>query len=155
MNLQKGELRKQGQKLKLQEQPFQVLAALLERPREIVTREELRSRLWPDDTFVDFDHGLNAAVKRLRDVLGESAQTPMFIETLSRRGYRFVYPVDGYPSTAGGDPRHPAALPGPQQLIVRIGERTPSQGFAPRPHRHSPPVSPPPGDPQNSHCRLL
>jgi TolB-like protein/DNA-binding winged helix-turn-helix (wHTH) protein/Flp pilus assembly protein TadD len=85
-----GELRKNGIKLKLQEQPFQVLCMLLEHPGEVVTREELRSRLWPADTFVDFDHGLNAAVKRLRDALGESADAPVFIETLARRGYRFI-----------------------------------------------------------------
>jgi TolB-like protein/DNA-binding winged helix-turn-helix (wHTH) protein/tetratricopeptide (TPR) repeat protein len=90
VNLQSGELRRQGQKIRLQEQPFQVLAALLERPGEIVTREELRTKLWPADTFVDFDHSLNAAIKRLRDALGESAEAPMFIETMSRRGYRFV-----------------------------------------------------------------
>src|SRR6201981_2577912 len=90
LNLQTGELRRQGQKLKLQEQPFQVLAALLERPGEVVTREELRSTLWPSDTFVDFDHSLNAAIKRLRDVLGESAEMPIFVETLARRGYRFI-----------------------------------------------------------------
>jgi DNA-binding winged helix-turn-helix (wHTH) protein/Tol biopolymer transport system component len=95
VNLQTGELRKQGHRLKLQEQPFQVLAALLERPGELVTREELRSKLWPAETFVDFDHGLNAAIKRLRDALGESADTPMFIETMARRGYRFVAPVNG------------------------------------------------------------
>jgi Tol biopolymer transport system component len=90
VDLQTGELRKRGQKLRLQEQPFQVLAALLERPGEVVTREELRSRLWPADSFVDFDHGLNAAIKRLRDALGESAETPIFVETLARRGYRFI-----------------------------------------------------------------
>jgi DNA-binding winged helix-turn-helix (wHTH) protein len=77
VNLQSGELRNAGQKVKLQEQPFQVLATLLERPGEIVTREELRSRLWPEDTFVDFDHSLNAAIKRLRDALGESADAPV------------------------------------------------------------------------------
>ena len=96
VNLQTGELRRQGQKLKLQEQPFQVLAALLERPGEVVTREELHNKLWPSDTFVDFDHGLNAAIKRLRRVLGESAETPIFIETLARRGYRFIAPVNGF-----------------------------------------------------------
>jgi Tol biopolymer transport system component/DNA-binding winged helix-turn-helix (wHTH) protein len=90
-----GELRKNGIKLKLQEQPFQVLYMLVEHPGEVVTREELRSRLWPADTFVDFDHGLNAAVKRLRDALGDSADSPVFIETLARRGYRFIAPVDG------------------------------------------------------------
>src|SRR6202047_50277 len=94
VNLQSGELRQQGQKVKLQEQPFQVLATLLERPGEVVTREELRSRLWPEDTFVDFDHSLNAAIKRLRDALGESADTPVFIETLARRGYRFIGNVE-------------------------------------------------------------
>ena len=90
VDLQTGELRQRGKKIKLQEQPFQVLAALLERPGEVVTREELRSKLWPGDTFVDFDHSLNAAVKRLRDALGESAEAPVFIETLARRGYRFI-----------------------------------------------------------------
>jgi DNA-binding winged helix-turn-helix (wHTH) protein len=95
LNLQTGELRREGQKVKLQEQPLQVLAALLERPGEIVTREELRSKLWPADTFVDFDHSLNAAIKRLRDALGESADSPVFIETLARRGYRFIAPVNG------------------------------------------------------------
>ena len=95
LNLQTGELHQQGQKLKLQEQPFQVLAALLERPGEIVTREELRSKLWSVNTFVDFDHSLNAAIKRLRDALGESPEAPIFIETLARRGYRFIAPVNG------------------------------------------------------------
>jgi Tol biopolymer transport system component/DNA-binding winged helix-turn-helix (wHTH) protein len=88
-----GELRRNGGKVKLQEQPFQVLAMLLEKPGEIVTREELRARLWSSDTFVDFDHGLNAAVKRLRDALGDSAENPRFVETLARRGYRFLAPV--------------------------------------------------------------
>lgn len=90
-----GELRKNGVKLKLQDQPFKVLCLLLERPGDLVSREEIRKRLWPADTFVDFDHGLNAAIKRLRDALGESADTPVFIETLARRGYRFIAPVEG------------------------------------------------------------
>ena len=94
-DLRAGELRRDGRKIRLQEQPFQVLAMLLEHPGEIVTREELRSRLWPADTFVDFDHGLNAAVKRLRDALGDSAENPRFVETLSRRGYRFLAPING------------------------------------------------------------
>jgi Tol biopolymer transport system component/DNA-binding winged helix-turn-helix (wHTH) protein len=92
---QTGELRHAGHKVKLQEQPFQVLATLLEHPGKIGTREELRSKLWPEDTFVDFDHSLNAAIKRLRDALGESADAPVYIETLSRRGYRFIAPVNG------------------------------------------------------------
>jgi TolB-like protein/DNA-binding winged helix-turn-helix (wHTH) protein len=89
-----GELRKHGIKLKLQEQPFQILVMMLERPGEVVTREELRSRLWSADTFVDFDVGLNNAILRLRNVLGDSAEKPRFIETLPRRGYRFIFPVN-------------------------------------------------------------
>ncbi|MGH9628970.1 MAG: winged helix-turn-helix domain-containing protein [Bryobacteraceae bacterium] len=88
-------LRKHGIRVKLQAQPFQVLAALLERPGTIVTREELRKHLWPDDTFVDFEHGLNAAVTRLRQALGESAERPRYIETLAKRGYRFTAKVEG------------------------------------------------------------
>jgi DNA-binding winged helix-turn-helix (wHTH) protein len=85
-----AELRRNGNRLKLQMQPFQVLVALLERPREVVTREELRLRLWPQDTFVDFDHSLNTAMAKLRDVLGDSAASPRYIETIAKRGYRFL-----------------------------------------------------------------
>jgi TolB-like protein/DNA-binding winged helix-turn-helix (wHTH) protein/Flp pilus assembly protein TadD len=94
VDLRSGELRKSGVRLKLQDQPFQILALLLERPGEIVTREELRKRLWPSDTFVDFDVGLNTAVKRLRDVLGDSAEGSRYVETLPRRGYRFIASVE-------------------------------------------------------------
>src|SRR5258706_10222451 len=94
IDLKAFELRKHGLRLKLSEQPFQILAILLERPGEIVTRDELRERLWPGDTFVDFDHGLNNAVMRLREVLGDSSDRPRFIETLPRRGYRFIAPVE-------------------------------------------------------------
>src|SRR5437764_1873388 len=87
------ELYKRGVPVHLQDKPFQILVLLLERPREVVTREELQSRLWPNGTFVDFDKGLNTAVKKLRDALGDSAETPVFIETLPRRGYRFIAPV--------------------------------------------------------------
>lgn len=89
-----GELRKQGMKLKLQGQPLDILAMLLERPGEVVTREDLEKKLWASDTFVDFDHSLNAAIKRLRDALDDSAETPRYIETLARRGYRFITPVE-------------------------------------------------------------
>jgi TolB-like protein/DNA-binding winged helix-turn-helix (wHTH) protein/Flp pilus assembly protein TadD len=89
-----GELRKGGVKIRLQEQPFRVLAALLESSGEVVTREELRNRLWPADTFVDFDHRLAAAVNKIRDALQDSAQSPRFIETVGRRGYRFLLPVE-------------------------------------------------------------
>jgi cholera toxin transcriptional activator len=89
-DLRAAELCKNGVRVKLQLQPFQVLVALLERPKEVVTREELRQRLWPEDTFVDFDHGLNTAMVKLRDVLGDSASKPKFIETIAKRGYRFL-----------------------------------------------------------------
>jgi TolB-like protein/DNA-binding winged helix-turn-helix (wHTH) protein/Tfp pilus assembly protein PilF len=93
LDLRTGELRKAGVRINLPEQPFQVLKALLDRPGELLTREELRQRLWPAETFVDFEHGLNAAVRRLRDALGDSADVPRFVETLPRRGYRFIASV--------------------------------------------------------------
>jgi DNA-binding winged helix-turn-helix (wHTH) protein/Tol biopolymer transport system component len=93
-DLQARELRKGGIKLKLHEQPFEVLAALLERPGQVVTREELRRKLWRAETFVDFDHSINTAVNKLREVLGDSAENSRFVETLARRGYRFIAPVD-------------------------------------------------------------
>jgi cholera toxin transcriptional activator len=93
LDLSAGELRKNGRKLRLQEQPFQILALLLERAGDVVTREELRQKLWAADTFVDFDHGLNTAVNKLREVLGDSASTPRYVETLARRGYRFIAPL--------------------------------------------------------------
>ena len=89
-----GELRKQGRALKVRGRPFDILLALLKRPNGVVTREELRNQLWPADTFVDFDHGLNSAMNRLREALGDSAENPRFIETLPKRGYRFIAPVD-------------------------------------------------------------
>jgi Tol biopolymer transport system component/DNA-binding winged helix-turn-helix (wHTH) protein len=93
VNLRAGELRRDGTKIKLQEQPFKVLAMLLERPGEIVTREELEKALWSADTFVDFEHGLNKAINKIREALDDSADNPRFVETLARRGYRFIYPV--------------------------------------------------------------
>src|ERR1700758_3273396 len=101
-DLKAGELRRSGLKVKLQEQPLQVLVVLLEHPGEVVTREELQTKLWPADTFVDFDHGLNAAVRRLRDALGDSAETPRFVETVARRGSRFIFPVQGLAPPRGG-----------------------------------------------------
>ena len=112
LNLKTGELRKGGVKIRLQEQSFQILAALLERPGKLVTRDALRERLWPDSTFVDFEKGLNIAVSKLRQALGDSADEPRFIETLPRRGYRFIGPVEqvdasgeiaGLPEGAGAE----------------------------------------------------
>lgn len=108
-DMEAGELRKHGLRLKLSEQPFQILTMLLARPGEIVSREFLRERLWPSDTFVDFDHGLNNAVMRLREVLGDSSEHPRFIETLPRRGYRFIAPVELKSQTSDGPPPGPAA----------------------------------------------
>src|SRR6202166_3197207 len=88
-----GELRKHGLRIKLNGQPIGVLAALIEQAGEVVTREELQKRLWPADTYVDFEHSLNAAIKRLRAALGDSADAPRFVETLARQGYRFIAPV--------------------------------------------------------------
>lgn len=121
-DLQARELRKSGRRLRLQEQPFSVLVALIARPGAIVTREELRAELWPADTFVDFDHSLNTAVNKLREVLGDSATEPRFIETVARRGYRFVAELQ--PEQA------PAAVPSngsPASLT--------SEHDLPRPHR--------------------
>src|ERR1700691_2325471 len=93
VDLRSGDLRKAGVKLKFGGQPFQVLTILLERPGEVLTREELQKRLWPD-TFVDVERNLNTAINKIREVLGDSAESPRFIETLSRRGYRFIAPVE-------------------------------------------------------------
>ncbi len=106
VDLRSGELHKQGLKIKLQEQPFQILAMLLERPGEVLTREEVCQKLWARDTFVDFDHSLGTAIKKLRQALGDDAETPRYIETLPRRGYRFIAPVE----TAGADLRVGASL---------------------------------------------
>jgi DNA-binding winged helix-turn-helix (wHTH) protein len=124
-DLTAAELRKSGVRIRLQEQPFQVLAYLLERPGEVVTREELRQKLWAADTFVDFDHSLNTAVNKLREALGDSASSPRYVETLARRGYRFVAPV------------HPTEAP-----VAQAAEKTtaPEAAFhpdldVPLPHR--------------------
>lgn len=110
-DLAAGELRKNGARLRLQEQPFQVLAVLLENAGQVVTRDDLRQKIWPADTFVDFDHSLNTAVNKVREALGDSASSPRFVETLARRGYRFIAPVNGvetltskFPHTTTGEP---------------------------------------------------
>ena len=103
VDLRSGELRKAGAKLKLSGQPFQVLSILLERPGEVVTREELQKRLWPD-TFVDVDHNLNTSINKIREVLGDSAESPRYVETLPRRGYRFIGELES--------PIQPVVFPG-------------------------------------------
>jgi len=126
-DLKAGELRKNGARLRLQLQPFQVLVALLERPREVVTREELRQRLWPEDTFVDFDHGLNTAMVKLRDVLGDSATSPRYIETIAKRGYRFLGEVSAVPDQAVVPPATT-----PQKVEPASVEPSASQSDLPR-----------------------
>ena len=123
VDLQSGELRKSGLRIKLQEQPFQVLSMLLEHPGEIVHREDLRAKLWPADTFVDFEHGLNAAINKLREALGDSADNPRFVETLHRRGYRFIYPVAAPALTPGPSPGGRGWPAGPGE-----GRAPPSRG---------------------------
>jgi DNA-binding winged helix-turn-helix (wHTH) protein len=105
-DLKARELRKQGRKVRLQEQPFRVLALLLQRPGEVVMREELRQALWPADTFVEFDHGLNTAIKKIRHALSDSADNPRFIETLPRQGYRLLMPVEVSQPPAVNRPHH-------------------------------------------------
>jgi TolB-like protein/DNA-binding winged helix-turn-helix (wHTH) protein/cytochrome c-type biogenesis protein CcmH/NrfG len=110
LDLKSGELRRSGLRVRLPGQPFEILRLLLEKPGELITREELRRTLWPSDTFVDFDHGLNAAVNKLREALGDSADSPRYVETIPRRGYRFLAPVErvGTASTSAA-PEIPAA----------------------------------------------
>lgn len=111
LDLSAGELRKNGVKLRLQGQPFQVLTLLLERSGEVVTREELQQKLWPSDTFVDFDHSLNTAINKVREALGDSASSPRYVETLARRGYRFIAPVQSDSGTAATEPAPQTAAP--------------------------------------------
>lgn len=120
-DLSSGELRKRGHRIHLQDQPFKILGLLLERPGEVVTREEVRKKLWPDGTYVDFDEGLDTALKKLRYALGDSAQNPAFIETIPRRGYRFIPPVTHNGQSA-------AVLPGISEAASSAGsfEATPS-----------------------------
>jgi TolB-like protein/DNA-binding winged helix-turn-helix (wHTH) protein/Flp pilus assembly protein TadD len=112
VDVRAGELRKHGLRVRLQEQPFQILAMLLEHPGQVVTREELQKKLWPADTFVDFDHGLNKAVNKIRDALGDSAESPRFVETVARRGYRFLAEVKAADAAPGQSP-HVAPPPVP------------------------------------------
>lgn len=115
LNLRTGELRKRGIRIAMQEQPLRILAALLERPGDIIGREELCRRLWPHGTFVDFEHSLNAAVRRLRVTLGEDADVPRFVETIHKRGYRFLAVHEAFPRAA-----HPQDRPASPATIAHI-----------------------------------
>src|SRR5918996_5454413 len=122
VDLRARELRKGGIRIRLQDQPFEILVVLLEQPGDIVTRDELRQRLWPAGTFVDFEHSLNAAIKRLRAALGDDADNPRFVETLHRRGYRFIAAVEseGQPIRNLHVVRPPAAKPASDALSTRL-----------------------------------
>lgn len=125
-----GELRKGGARIKLQEQPFQLLRILLEHPGEVVSREELRERLWPEDTFVDFDRSLNTAASRLREALGDSASSPRFIETLPKRGYRFLGSVESVGGAETGGPGSSTGTDAQHAAAVRVdGTLSPGCGF--------------------------
>jgi TolB-like protein/DNA-binding winged helix-turn-helix (wHTH) protein/Flp pilus assembly protein TadD len=119
IDLRAGELRKQGLRIRLQEQPFQVLALLLEHPGDVVTREELQKKLWPADTFVDFDHGLNKAISKIREALSDSVESPRFVETVARRGYRFLAEVKVVDTAPARSPER-ATLPLP---VAEAGDR--------------------------------
>ncbi len=118
VDVRAGEVRRQGVRVKLQEQPFQVLTILVQRPGDVVTREELRSTIWQSDTFVDFDNGLNTSINKLREALGDSADNPRFIETLPRRGYRFIARVSGVDGTRSAVTNANAATPARSRKIV-------------------------------------
>jgi DNA-binding winged helix-turn-helix (wHTH) protein len=133
VNLRAGELYRAGRKIRLQIQPFHVLAMLLEHPGEVVAREELQKRLWPADTFVDFDHSLNTAIKKLRQALSDDKKKPRFIETLPKRGYRFIGTVEqaaGAPATALPSPPTPSPasapasgkIPAASSCVGRVGK---------------------------------
>jgi len=127
LDLRAGELRKHGLRVRLQEQPFQILVMLLDHPGEVVTREELQKKLWPADTFVDFDHGLNKAINKIREALGDSAESPRFVETVARRGYRFLVEV----KLADAAPLPNSALATQPSPATEIGDRPPLAGNLP------------------------
>jgi TolB-like protein/DNA-binding winged helix-turn-helix (wHTH) protein/Flp pilus assembly protein TadD len=137
VDLRAGELRKHGLRIRLQEQPFQVLAMLLEHAGQVVTREELQRKLWPADTFVDFDHGLNKAVNKIRDALGDSAESPRFVETVARRGYRFLAEV----KAADEAPLRKPELVPPQLAGSQTGDRAELLDTAAMPQRRLQPLA--------------
>jgi cholera toxin transcriptional activator len=126
VNAATGELRGNGIRIKLNAQPFQLLSMLLERPGDLLTREEIARELWPDGTFVDYEHGVNSAVNRIREALGDAANNPRFIETLARRGYRFVAPVERIQSSD----EKPASAPEPTTVVSPASQEAKSESPA-------------------------
>src|SRR4051794_18788243 len=118
VDLKAGEVRKRGIRVRLQDQPFEVLAALLEHPGQLVTREQLQARIWAGNTFVDFDRGLNKAINRIREALGDFAATPRFVETQSRRGYRFIAPINNLHAETGQQFLRSSLLPPPNTSFL-------------------------------------
>src|SRR3954470_23177127 len=135
VDLRAGELRKKGIRIKLQEQPFLLLVTLLNQPGQIISREELRRALWPDGTFIDFDHGLGSAINRLREALGDSASSPRFVETVPRRGFRFIAPIE----TVKDDTLAEGEIDGAQETATEdpslAGNQADSSKKAPVPER--------------------
>src|SRR5579863_6034652 len=137
VSLQSGEVRKAGLRIRVQQQPMKLLEILLEHPGEVVTREQLRGRVWPNESFGDFDQALNIAIGKLRSALGDSAENPRFIETLPKRGYRFIADVSvldanarpGRPESVAGD------LPGSQEKNTEPGHKPQGTGLAVSPTR--------------------
>src|SRR3954468_14318258 len=119
LNLSAGELRKRGIRIKIQEQPLQILGLLIECPGEVVTREQIQKKLWDGDTFVDFDNAINSAIRKTRDALGDTSENPRFVETVARRGYRFIAPVTQHhnpaPPPAPATPATPPSAGAPNQ----------------------------------------
>src|ERR1051325_10039673 len=124
VDIASGELRRQGLKIRLQDQPFRLLVLLLDHASDVVTREKVRETLWPSETHVDFDHSLNTAVRKLREALGDSAETPRYIETIARRGYRFIAPVSP-----------PATAQVPEPADSPVASRLPSRARPSQPAR--------------------
>src|ERR1700758_4247844 len=130
VDLRAGELTKRGLRIRLQEQPFQVLAMLLEKPGELVTREELREKIW-GRTVVDFDHGVNKAINKIREALGDSAENPRFVETVARRGYRFLADVTLIDADRQPRPTTEGLVPSTDSPVELAAAGTPAR----RPHR--------------------
>ncbi len=128
LDVKAGELHKAGQKIRLQEQPFQILQMLVERAGEVVTREEIQTKLWPNDTVVEFDHGINTAIRKLRTALDDSAETPSYVETVARRGYRLIMPVEWLPSSSDGAIAPAPAVPAGEGAAARPQPTTPVSG---------------------------
>ena len=127
VDLNSGELFRNGIKVKIQDQPFKILSMLLEHPGEVVHRDEIRKRIWAEDTFVDFDLGLNTAIRKLRQALGDDADAPIYIETIPRRGYRFLAPVTHEPGSGSAEIQVPAAQPASADLREELGPSSPNK----------------------------